>query len=144
MSQMFSARSQHNDPQPTQRRRRADLPLRDYLWGDASAACAVMSAPERIWAWNTANCDGDWTIAEGQGIPYIRADLALQWQDIATAPHDTDVLLFCPDLGVQSNRARIELGPYSTGRRVGNTSSMSFHSWATHWMPLPTPPEPTQ
>ena len=34
----------------------------------------MSDTPERIRAWNTANCDGDWTIAEGQGIPYVRAD----------------------------------------------------------------------
>ena len=34
------------------------------------------AAPEKIWAWNTANCDGDWTIAEGQGIEYTRTDVA--------------------------------------------------------------------
>lgn len=34
-------------------------------------------APERIWAWNTANCDGDWTIAGGLGVEYVRADVAL-------------------------------------------------------------------
>ena len=102
-------------------------------------------APERIAfrrKWMTdAITDGP-LMDDPEYVQYIRADLFPQWQDIATAPHDTDVLLFCPDLGVQSNRARIELGPYSTGRRVGNTSSMSFHSWATHWMPLPNPPEP--
>jgi hypothetical protein len=35
-----------------------------------------MTAPERIWAWETLNCNGQWTIAEGDGIEYIRADLA--------------------------------------------------------------------
>lgn len=35
-----------------------------------------MTAPERIWAWETLNCNGQWTIAEGDGIEYLRADLA--------------------------------------------------------------------
>jgi len=69
--------------------------------------------------------------------------VAPQWQPIETAPHGVDVLLYCPDMGCQTNRERIELGAYSTGRRIGGTSSMSYHSWATHWMPLPTPPEAT-
>lgn len=39
-----------------------------------------MTAPKRIWAWETLNCNGQWTIAEGDGIEYIRADLAnAQW-----------------------------------------------------------------
>jgi methyl coenzyme M reductase subunit C len=36
----------------------------------------MTDAPETIWAWNTANCDGDWTIAEGQGIEYTRTDIS--------------------------------------------------------------------
>jgi predicted nucleic acid-binding Zn-ribbon protein len=36
----------------------------------------MSDAPEKIWAWNTANCDGDWTIAEGQGIEYTRTDIS--------------------------------------------------------------------
>ena len=63
-----------------------------------------------------------------------------EWQPIETAPHETPVLLYCPDRGCPSNRERIELGCYSTGERVGHTSTMSYHSWATHWMPLPPPP----
>jgi hypothetical protein len=35
----------------------------------------MTDAPDTIWAWNTANCDGDWTIAEGQGIAYTRSDI---------------------------------------------------------------------
>ena len=34
-------------------------------------------APERIWAWETLNCNGQWTIAEGEGVEYIRHDLHL-------------------------------------------------------------------
>ena len=33
-------------------------------------------APERIWAWETLNCNGQWTIAEGDGVEYVRADIA--------------------------------------------------------------------
>ncbi len=33
-----------------------------------------------------------------------------------------------------------EVGPYSTGRRVGKTSSVSYHGQATHYMYLPLPP----
>ena len=63
-----------------------------------------------------------------------------EWRPIETAPHGQDVLLFCPDRGCSTNRARIELRPYSTGERGDGWSSMSYHSWATHWMPLPDMP----
>lgn len=66
------------------------------------------------------------------------------WQPIETAPHGEDVLLFCPDRGCPTNRARIELGQASHGERGNGWSSMSFHSWATHWMPLPAPPATPQ
>lgn len=64
------------------------------------------------------------------------------WQPIETAPVNTEVLLFCPDRGL-SNPQRIELGMASHGWRNAVCNNMSFHSWATHWMPLPSPPEPT-
>lgn len=57
----------------------------------------------------------------------------LFWRPIETAPIDEDVLLYCPERGV-ANRERIELG-------TAHTSRGSHHSWATHWMPLPKPPE---
>jgi hypothetical protein len=63
-----------------------------------------------------------------------------KWQPIDTAPHNEQVLLYCPDLGVETNRARIELGYASRGYRNAVRSTMSYHSWATHWMPLPVPP----
>ena len=31
----------------------------------------MTEAPERIWAWETLNCNGQWTIAEGEGVEYI-------------------------------------------------------------------------
>jgi hypothetical protein len=63
------------------------------------------------------------------------------WQPVETAPHGVDVLLFCPDRGCESNRARIELGPYSHGKRTPHGSTVSYHSWATHWMLLPEMPD---
>lgn len=65
---------------------------------------------------------------------------AAGWQPIDTAPHNEQVLLYCPDLGVETNRARIELGYASSGYRNAVRSTMSYHPWATHWMTLPTPP----
>lgn len=63
-----------------------------------------------------------------------------EWQPIDTAPRNVLVLLYCPEL-CQSNPERIELDYASHGARVGQTSTISFHSWATHWMPLPEPPK---
>jgi hypothetical protein len=65
-----------------------------------------------------------------------------EWQPIYTAPNNEKVLLFCPDRGVESNRARIELGYTSSGYETDIYSTMSYHPWATYWMPLPKPPIP--
>lgn len=62
------------------------------------------------------------------------------WQLIETAPHNELVLLYCP-YRCASNDVRIELGYASRGERIGPYSSISYHGWATHWMPLPNPPE---
>jgi hypothetical protein len=54
-----------------------------------------------------------------------------EWQPIETAPEHCRVLLYCPYRCV-SNPERIEADYYSFNG--------SYHSWATHWMPLPQPP----
>jgi hypothetical protein len=61
------------------------------------------------------------------------------WRPIESAPHGVEVLLYCPFQGCVSNRERIELD-YASHGDVGRHS---YHSWATHWMPLPHPPENT-
>jgi hypothetical protein len=66
-----------------------------------------------------------------------------EWQPIETAPSNIEVLLFCPDRGCASNRARIELGFASHGWVSKFTNNMSYHAWATHWMPLPPFPGET-
>lgn len=64
------------------------------------------------------------------------------WQDIesTTPPHDTAVLL-----GWQDSRGGCwisEVAAYSTGERFDNGySNLSLHGSATHWMPLPSPPQ---
>jgi len=93
-------------------------------------------------SWNAEECNGRFSPQQFEYTLSSHAAAPL-WQPIETAPHGVDVLLYCPDMGCQTNRERIELGAYSTGRRIGGTSSMSYHSWATHWMPLPKPPEAT-
>lgn len=78
------------------------------------------------------------------GIPAARAALTAaeaagmvfpKWQSVENAPHGVEVLLYCPHRGI-SNPERIELG-YASQGAVG---ARSRHGWATHWMPLPTPP----
>jgi len=40
------------------------------------------------------------------------------------------------------NKERVELDYAKFGQRIdGISSSMSFHPWATHWMPLPAAPK---
>ena len=63
----------------------------------------------------------------------------MSWNSIDTAPHDVEVLLYSPPIDGVCD-ARIEVRPYSTGRRVGLTSNISTHATATHWKPLPEPP----
>jgi hypothetical protein len=69
----------------------------------------------------------------------IEAYEAAQWRDIETAPHKTDVLMTWAH---KMTGARCyEAGWASGGERVGYTSSAWLHGSATHWRPLPTPPE---
>lgn len=65
-----------------------------------------------------------------------------KWQDVETAPFGKTVLLGWRDW--RDHQWCMEVAPYSHGRRVGETSSVSCHGSATHWMPLPTPPIPAE
>ena len=64
----------------------------------------------------------------------------MAWRDIASAPSNVLVLLYCPDRGCEGNRARIELDYASHGWNNEVANNMSYHAWATMWMPLPPPP----
>ncbi|PCJ24129.1 MAG: hypothetical protein COA96_10310 [SAR86 cluster bacterium] len=64
-------------------------------------------------------------------------EAASAWQPIETAPRNVDVLLYCPDMGCPTNRERIELGMASSGWSTAEVSTISHHSWATKWQPLP-------
>ena len=97
-------------------------------------------------------CYGMYINAAG-GKEYVRADLAPQWQDIATAPKDgTPVLIWKGDerrVGEYTMSAywdEDESGFVPVG---GNNKQGYFSDWEkkdqgypTHWMPMPTPPDP--
>lgn len=75
--------------------------------------------------------------AERMRAALIAAEAAA-WEPIESAPHNQQVLLYCPDRGCPTNPERIELGYASFGY-----GSKSHHSWATHWRLLPQPPKET-
>ena len=69
---------------------------------------------------------------------------AERWQPIETAPHETAVLLYSPPS--YPSAPCIEVAFASSGREWaapggGRYSNVSRHAWATHWRPLPSPPE---
>lgn len=100
-----------------------------------------MNAPERIWAkGNTIDYDlTRWSISRWNGdTEYIRADLVPQWQPIETAPkHDLETLILYSSEGLQ-------IGWFSAFHKCWLTTE-GKDVWAepTHWMPLPTPHQPT-
>lgn len=60
------------------------------------------------------------------------------WRPIETAPHDEVVLLYWKDW---ADRIYMEAARASHGESFPNGySNMSRHGYATHWMPLPSPP----
>jgi hypothetical protein len=93
-----------------------------------------MSAPERIWIDETEThmlCNQE----KAEDVSYIRADLAPQWQDIATAPKDGSVFL-----GYYDDWQCTMI--YDRGnKRFLTYDGMNF-AYPTAWMPLQTPPEP--
>lgn len=65
-----------------------------------------------------------------------------EWRPIESAPHEELVLLFCRT----GDDCWQEVGQASHGRRVRMPdgcvySSISYHGYATHWMPLPLAPD---
>ncbi len=69
----------------------------------------------------------------------IEAYQRQQWRPIDTAPHETLVVLGWRD---ESGVFKQEIALASAGKRYpGGASDMWSHGRATHWMPLPPPPE---
>lgn len=82
----------------------------------------------------------DWRMWEIEAKAAVNA-VRPKWQPIETAPHNEAVLLYCP-YRHESNPERIEIGEATRGARNSfrGMSTYSAHAWATHWMPLPEPP----
>lgn len=100
---------------------------------DDARAKAVEAACQAVWDGpGEVYRPGDFAVA-------ITAYEAALWQPIETAPHNVEVLLYCP-FRAQSNPERIEFGYAVSGERRGAYSTMSRHGWATHWRPLPKGP----
>lgn len=66
---------------------------------------------------------------------------AMQWQPIEEAPHNTDVLLFSPAAGFSP--PEMEVWKAFWGWRNDVANNLTRHGTATHFMPLPAPPEDT-
>ena len=66
----------------------------------------------------------------------------MKWEPIETAPRGEEVLLgWWESDGLGGGRWTAEVACASHGWRRGSISNMSKHGRATHWMPLPPPPE---
>ena len=105
-----------------------------------------MSAPERIWATGNAT-SGSWNDRQLTNARidydeklYIRADLAPQWQPIATAPKDGTRFMAYEETGegcISECWWHLEVNDWE-----GWQNDYDSEPEPTHWMPLPTPPEP--
>jgi len=78
-------------------------------------------------------------------IEYVRADLAPQWQDIATAPKDGQMILVClPRIGMLIVRAswnRVHGYWVNDYEGEGGISRPTFYHAGDLWQPMPAPPE---
>jgi hypothetical protein len=75
-----------------------------------------------------------WSVDEDKALTHaievLRAD---KWHDIETVPAASKVILYSPHRCI-SNPERVEVD-------YGDNGAGSYHSWATHWRPLPKPPQ---
>lgn len=87
--------------------------------------------------WNTRTPPPGYALVKLEG-----AEEKQRWRDdMENAPHNCSVLLGWRDW--RDGRWCMEVGAASTGRRVGDSSSVSRHGSATHWMHLPAAPKET-
>jgi len=102
-------------------------------------------APERI----SVDFNGNKTASVISDVPeilgtleYVLTDLAPQWQDIETAPKDDLIDIWLKD-GVRWCDCYYDriCSEWRTSRPSGHLVRIN-ESHVTHWMPLPTPPEP--
>ncbi len=106
-------------------------------WADelASRLAAIVGAD----IGDHSNLNNPWEEACGYADAVINARTGCGvWNPIDTAPHEVRVLMWSPD-------GTMEVGFASFGQRTQLSngdivSNMSCHGYATHWMPLPTPP----
>ncbi len=85
------------------------------------------------------NCQGAWsntTIVMQEAIDEIESLRAqLEWQPIETAPKDGTPLL------IAFRNKEVAIAPWSKSGPMEVTPQLDLGWTATHWMPLPEPPE---
>jgi len=104
--------------------------------------------PKEIWAlhYESSMGHGEWhdyqPFAPGMGTKYIRADFVPQWQPIETAPNDgkTKALYGCFK-EKKWYECISKRGNGVGGKHVNVPTGFRSYTGATHWMPLPKPPE---
>lgn len=79
------------------------------------------------------------TIDQAEAYAEAKVRVAQRWHPIDSAPHETLVVLGWYD---ENEVFKQEIALASAGRRYpGGASDMWWHGRATHWMPLPAPPQ---
>jgi len=109
----------------------------DYYYGDkmqSYARAAVEADRRQRHLKERAQLDAEWIKVRELQQAYQRQ----QWRPIESAPHNEEVLLGWRDW---DGAWMSEVGMASWGWRNEHVSNMSQHGRATHWQPLPIPPE---
>ena len=78
---------------------------------------------------------------EIHGVGWMRRALEAAeraaWQPVETAPHNEAVILGW----MYNGKWEIDVHEYSWGLSNSVASNLSRHSYATHWRPIPEPPD---